>query len=58
MEEQKNMDKRAVKFIKGSFFCAIAVCVAVLVWMTVFMAGKTRESIVEVSDIYMSEMNE
>lgn len=51
------MDKKIKKFLLRSFISVIIVCAAVFTWLTVFMSKKTEKSIIEVSDIYMSEMN-
>lgn len=51
------MDKKIKNFLKCSFVFMIAICIVVFVCLTLFMSKKTGESIVEVSEIYMSEMN-
>lgn len=51
------MDRKIRNFLRCSFIGMIIVCIVVFVWMTLFMSKKTEESIVEVSEIYMSEMN-
>lgn len=51
------MDKKINRFFLCSFVSVVIVFVAVFAGLTVFMSHKTTESIIEVSDIYMSEMN-
>lgn len=51
------MEKRNKKLLVWSFSFVIIVCVIVFVWLTVFMAKKTKESVTEVSEIYVSELN-
>lgn len=51
------MEKKTGNFLKVSFLSLIVLCIIVFAWLTVFMAGKTGDTIVEVSDIYMSELN-
>lgn len=51
------MKRKTIKFLKGSFVSIIVICIVVFVWMTLFMAKETQQTIIEVSDIYMSEMN-
>lgn len=51
------MDKKINRFLACSFISIIIAFIAVFVGLTMFMSRKTKDSIVEVSDIYMSEMN-
>lgn len=51
------MDKKIKNFLKCSFVFMFAICIVVFTWLTLFMSKKTGETIVEVSEIYMSEMN-
>lgn len=51
------MDKKMKRLLGWSFAGVVIVCIIVFIWLTVFMSGKTRESVTEVSEIYMSEMN-
>ena len=51
------MDKKIKNFLKCSFIFMIVICIVVFVWLTLYMSKKTGESIVEVSELYMSEMN-
>lgn len=52
------MDRKVISFFRRSFVSVIVVCIAVFVWMTLYMSYKTEESIVKVTDIYMSEVSE
>lgn len=51
------MGKKIKNFLKRSFIAMIVICIVVFVWMTLYMSEKTEESIVDVSNIYLSEMN-
>ncbi len=51
------MDKRVVKFIILSFSSVAIICVAVFVWLVVYMSKNTEKSIEEVGEIYMSEVS-
>lgn len=51
------MDKKIKNFLRYSFIGVIAVCIVVFTCLTMVMSKKTEESIVEISDIYLSEMN-
>ena len=45
------------KLIKRGFICVFIVCILVFVLLWRFMSGETDDSIREISEIYMSEMN-
>ena len=51
------MEKRTRRFLWGSFVCMVVVCIVVFVSLTYFMSQKTNESIQEISQIYMEEVN-
>jgi len=51
------MNKKTMHFLKVSFFCVILICVLVFVGLIQFMTSKTENTITEVSNIYMSEIN-
>lgn len=51
------MKKDVIRFFRRSVISIITICVAVFIWLTIFMAYKTEQSIEEISNIYMSEMN-
>lgn len=50
-------DKKIKSFLRRSFFIMIIICTVVFAWMIYYMGKKTEKSIVEVSEIYLSEMN-
>lgn len=50
-------DKRIKKLLGWSFGGVIIICIIVFIWLAYFMSKKTKESVVEVSEIYMSEMS-
>lgn len=52
------MDKKVINFFARSVVSVIIICVAVFVWLTIFMGSKTEESIREVSNTYMAEVNQ
>jgi len=51
------MNKKTMKFLKISFVGVIVVCILVFVSLIKFMTSKTEETITEVSNVYMSEIN-
>ncbi len=51
------MNKRTMNFMRVSFFGVIAICVLVFVGLIEYMTSKTESTITEVSNIYMSEIN-
>lgn len=52
------MDDKKIKKLLGWSFCGvIIICIIVFIWLTYFMSRKTKESVAEVSEIYMSEMS-
>ena len=52
------MDKKVINFFARSVSSVIIICIAVFVWLTIFMSSKTEESIREVSNTYMAEVNQ
>lgn len=51
------MDKKITKLVQRGFISTMLICILVFVLLTFLMSRKTQESIMEISDIYMSEMN-
>lgn len=51
------MEKKTRNLLKFSFITLIVLCIIVFIWLTLFMAKRTQETAVEISEIYMSEMN-
>lgn len=51
------MDKKRKKIFNIFFVGMMLICVLVFVTLTLFMSNRTKQSISEISDIYMSEMN-
>jgi len=51
------MNKKTMRFLKVSFFGLIAICILVFVGLIEFMTSKTEDTITEISNIYMSEIN-
>ena len=51
------MDKKIIRFLRLSFAVMVIVCIAIFAVLTVFMSQRTRDSVNEISDIYMSEIN-
>ncbi len=52
------MDKKVINFFARSVISVIIICIAVFVCLTIFMGSKTEESIQEVSNTYMAEVNQ
>jgi len=51
------MNKDGMHFLKRSFVGILLVCVIVFTVLSMFMAYETRKSVVEVSNIYLSEVS-
>ena len=51
------MDKKIIRFLKLSFAVMVIVCIMIFVVLARFMSEKTKDSVNEISDIYMSEIN-
>ncbi len=51
------MNKKTMHFLKISFLGVIITCILVFVGLIEFMTSKTEDTITEVSNIYMSEIN-
>lgn len=51
------MEKKITKFLKNSFWAMVIVCIVVFFSLTAIMSRKTNQTILDVSDLYMSEMN-
>lgn len=51
------MEKSIKRFLAISFVIIVVSSIIVFSWMTIFMNTKTRESITDISRIYMSEIN-
>lgn len=51
------MSKKIKNVIRFGFISVVLISVLVFVYLTVFMTQKTEESVIDISEIYMSEMN-
>lgn len=51
------MDKKIIHFLRLSFAVMVIVCISIFAVLAVFMSQRTRDSVNEISDIYMSEIN-
>ena len=51
------MDKKIIRFLRLSFIAMVAVCIMIFTILTVFISKRTRDSVNQISDIYMSEIN-
>ncbi len=51
------MEKNVRKFLRNSFVSVISVCVVVFIGLVLIMGKRTGDTIDEISEIYMSEMN-
>jgi len=54
---KRTMNQKTMSFLKISFVGVIFVCILVFVWLIKFMTDKTEDTITEVSNIYLSEIN-
>ena len=52
------MDKKVIKLFRRSIIGVFIICIAVFGYMTLIMSYNTEESIEEISNVYMSEMNQ
>lgn len=52
------MDKKVIGFFRRSVISVIIICIAVFFWLTIFMSYRTDQTVEEISNIYMSEMNQ
>ncbi len=50
-------DKKIINFLRSSLIVVIAVCLLVFFGLTLLMSYETQQTVREISDIYMSEMN-
>lgn len=51
------MEKGIKNFLKFSFIILFSILVVIFIWLAFYMSERTEESVNEISDIYMSEMN-
>ena len=51
------MKKRTIRFLWVSLLCLAALCVAVFIWLTRVMAVKSDETLTQVANIYMKEID-
>ncbi len=51
------MNKKTMKFLKFSFIGVIIICILVFITLIGFMTSKTDDTITEVSNVYMAEIN-
>lgn len=51
------MERNIRKFLRNSFIFVISVCIIVFIVLVLIMGRKTGQTIDEISEIYMSEMN-
>ncbi|MCD7837031.1 MAG: response regulator [Lachnospiraceae bacterium] len=51
------MERKTKKLLVWSFSGVIIICIVVFVWLAMFMTKKTKESVTEVSEFYVSEIN-
>ncbi|MBO5094788.1 MAG: response regulator [Lachnospiraceae bacterium] len=51
------MSKKGIRVLKVSFCIVIVICIMTFATLTAFISSKTESSVVEVSNIYMSEIN-
>lgn len=54
---EDGMERNIRKFLRNSFVFVISVCIIVFIVLVLIMGRKTGQTIDEISEIYMSEMN-
>lgn len=52
------MDKKVMRFFRRSIISVIVICVTVFFCLTIFMSHRTEQTVEDISNIYMSEMNQ
>ena len=56
-EAYRMTKRKTIRFLWISLLCLAALCVAVFTWLTQVMAQKSDETLTQVANIYMEEMN-
>ena len=51
------METNIKKFLRNSFISVISICVIVFIGLVLIMGKRTSDTIDEISEIYLSEMN-
>lgn len=51
------MKTKGLKFLRGSFAIMVLACIIIFIVLTSFMSKKTKESVSQITNIYMSEIN-
>jgi len=52
------MDKKTKRFFMRSVISIFLLCIAVFIWLTIYMGRKTEHAIRNTTSIYMSEMSQ
>ncbi len=52
------MDKKTKRFFMRSVISIFPLCIAVFIWLTIYMGNKTERAIKNTTSIYMSEMSQ
>ena len=56
--KKEQIDREAGSFFRRSIISVVIVCTLVFTFLMLFMAKQTKKSVLEISSIYMGEMNE
>lgn len=51
------MKKKTIRFLWISLVCLAILCVAVFTWLTKVMGEKSDETLTQVANLYMEEIN-
>lgn len=51
------MKNKTISFLRSSFIVTIVICVIIFMSMALFLSGKVQDTVTEVSEFYMQEVN-
>ena len=55
--KKEQIDREAGSFFRRSVVSVVIVCAMVFTFLLLFMTSQTKQSVLEISSIYMVEMN-
>ena len=57
MKNREKKDKKTIRFLWASMIGILVLCIGVFVWITRYMSKESEETMEQVGEIYMSEVN-
>lgn len=57
MKNREKRDKKTIRFLWASMIGILVLCIGVFVWITRYMSKESEETMEQVGEIYMSEVN-